>query len=102
MLVVVVIEARAQRGYTQSLKALQDVLSDQKSITFAEVRELLQYRPTESGPKENRFGQTYTFAWFSLFKSGQYQIAVTTGVDDNPYVMSFSTPNSPEEMLPSP
>ncbi|MBL6705657.1 MAG: hypothetical protein ISQ06_06060 [Planctomycetaceae bacterium] len=102
LLVVVGIEARAQRGYTMSLNAFQTAFADAEEVQISldEARRLMVFGPTEvKSPKE--FGPLhyydyYRFSWPSLFKSGEYEITLKVTDNDELAVISFSTPAAPQ------
>tara|TARA_R110002072_G_scaffold303140_2_gene495647 strand:+ start:17747 stop:18547 length:801 start_codon:yes stop_codon:yes gene_type:complete len=101
LLVVAGIEARAQRGYTMSLNAFQAAFADSEEVEISldEARQLMVLGPTEvKSPK--RFGPLhyydyYRFSWFSLFKSGDYEITLKVTDNEELNVTSFSTPAAP-------
>ncbi len=102
LLVVMGIEARAQRGYTMSLDAFQKAFSDGEEIEIAldDARKLMALGPAEvKAPDEHgpfHYYDYYRFSWFSLFKSGDYEITLKVTDDDDLNVVSFSTPAAPQ------
>ena len=113
LLVVMGIEARAQRGYAMSLDTLQTTFSDgeEVEITLDDARKLMSFGPVEvKAPDEHgpyHFYDYYRFSWFSLFKSGDYEITLKVTDNEELTVISFSTPAAPppawmdEPTLPS-
>lgn len=102
LLVVMGIEARAQRGYAMSLDAFQTTFSDgeEVEITLDDARKLMTLGPTEvKAPDEHgpyHYYDYYRFSWFSLFKSGDYEITLKVTDNEELIVVSFSTPAAPE------
>ena len=102
LLVVMGIEARAQRGYAMSLNAFQTAFSDgeEVEITLNDARRLMALGPAEvKAPDEHgpyHYYDYYRFSWFSLFKSGDYEITLKVTDNDELNVISFSTPAAPE------
>lgn len=102
LLVVMGIEARAQRGYAMSLDAFQTTFSDgeEVEITLDDARKLMALGPAEvKAPDEYgpyHFYDYYRFSWFSLFKSGDYEITLKVTDNDELTVISFSTPAAPQ------
>lgn len=99
LLVLLLVEARAQKGYQQSLEKFQDALEDQERefVVLDDARKMMAYFPSESGPEESEGGETYNFSWFSILKSGQYSISVVAVPDENYRITRFATANSPME-----
>ena len=102
LLVVMGIEARAQRGYAMSLDAFQTAFSDAEEVqvSLAEARNLMALGPTEvKAPKEHgsyHYYDYYRFSWPSLFKGGDYEITLKVTANEELNVISFSTPAAPE------
>jgi hypothetical protein len=99
LLVIVGIEARAQRGYSQSLVAVQDAFADNEEvqITLNDARKLMALGPAEVKTRsENQSVDHHQFSWLSLFKSGQYEITLRVVNDEEALVVSFSTPAAAE------
>lgn len=101
LLVAVGIEARAQRGYTMSLDAVQAAFSDNEEvqIELADARKLMTLSPAEIKDADTSgLMDYYRFSWFSLFKSGEYEIILRVSKDGSE-VISFATPAAPEPAL---
>jgi hypothetical protein len=99
LLVVAGIEARAQRGYAVSLEAVQSAFSDSEEVEISldEARQLMALAPTETKqPNVSVAVDYFLFSWFSLFKSGQYEITLRVTSDEEQHVLSFATPAAPE------
>ena len=102
LLVVMGIEARAQRGYAMSLDAFQTAFSDSEEVEVSldDARKLMALGPAEvKAPDEHgpfHYYKYYRFSWFSLFKSGDYEITLKVTDNDELNVISFSTPAAPQ------
>jgi hypothetical protein len=102
LLVVMGIEARAQRGYAMSLDAFQTAFSDGEEVAIAldDARKLMALGPAEvKAPDEHgpfHYYDYYRFSWFSLFKSGDYEITLQVTDNEELNVISFSTPAAPQ------
>jgi hypothetical protein len=112
LLVVMGIEARAQRGYAMSLDAFQTAFSDGEEVEIAldDARKLMALGPAEVKAQDEygpyHYYDYYRFSWFSLFKSGDYEITLKVTDNDELNVISFSTPAAPQpawmnESIPS-
>lgn len=102
LLVIVLIEARAQRGYATSLSEVQAALVDNElaEITLDEARELFALAPSETVEKSDSvYLRHHRFSWFSFFKSGQYEITLDVTPDEEAQVLSFSTPDAAEAVV---
>lgn len=101
LLVVLLIEFRAQQGYTQSLNAVTSAFGERtEDLTLPDVEQLMQFAPAKSGPEAGELRDIYTYSWFSIFRTGQFQLIIeTTQNEDPPIVLSYSTanPESPDE-----
>jgi hypothetical protein len=101
LLVVVGIEARAQRGYAMSLDAVQAAFADNEEvqIELADARKLMTLSPAEvKDANSTGIMDYYRFSWFSLFKSGEYEITLKVS-NDNSEVISFATSAAPDLAL---
>lgn len=104
LLVAVGIEARAQRGYAMSLDAVQAAFADNEEvqIELADARKLMTLSPAEVQDADSSgIMDYYRFSWFSLFKSGEYEITLRVSKDSSE-VISFATPAAPEQALTLP
>jgi len=97
LLAVLLIEARAVRGYTASLAAVQEAMQDNEEtqLTMPQARGLMTLSPKETITQE-KYRTIHEFAWLSLFKSGQYQITIDASLEEPPSVLTFRTPAPPE------
>ena len=98
LLVAVGIEARAQRGYAMSLDAVQAAFADTEEvqIDLADARKLMTLSPAEVKDADaSGLMDYYQFSWFSLFKSGEYEITLRVSKDSSE-VISFATSAAPE------
>lgn len=101
LLVVVAFEFRAQRGYAQTLEALNASTTDEEhETTFVQARQLLAFAPAVSAPVSSGMSDEYTCSWYSLFKPGQYEIKLVTSRDKEPILLAFTTSNAPPEPEP--
>lgn len=101
LLVAVGIEARAQRGYATSLDAVQSAFSDNEEvqIDLADARKLMVLSPAEAKDSDSSgIMDFYRFSWFSLFKSGEYEITLKVSKDSSE-VVSFATQAAPDLAL---
>lgn len=101
LLVAVGIEARAQRGYGMSLDAVQAAFADNEEVQMdlADARKLMALSPAEIKDSDSSgIMDFYRFSWFSLFKSGEYEITLRVSKDSSE-VVSFATPAAPEPAL---
>jgi hypothetical protein len=99
LLVVAGIETRAQRGYAMSLEAVQSAFSDNEEveISLSDARQLMVLAPAETKQLNVSLAvDNFRFSWFSLFKSGQYEITFRVTSDEEQQVVSFATPAAPE------
>lgn len=104
LLVAVGIEARAQRGYAMSLDAVQTAFADNEEvqIELADARKLMTLSPAEVKDADaSGLMDFHRFSWFSLFKSGEYEITLTVSKGSSE-VISFATPAAPEPALTLP
>ena len=102
LLVVALIEARALRGYGTSLSAVQAALANDEEvqITLDDARELMAFGPSESIRESNSaFLKHHQFSWFSLFKSGQYELTLDITADEEALVLGFSTPEAADQVV---
>lgn len=101
LLVAVGIEARAQQGYAMSLDAVQAAFADTEEvqIDLADARKLMTLSPAEVKDSDvSGLMDYYRFSWFSLFKSGKYEITLRVSKDSSE-VISFATSAAPEPAL---
>ena len=101
LLVTVGIEARAQQGYANSLDAVQAAFADTEEvqIDLADARKLMTLSPVEVKDADaSGLMDYYQFSWFSLFKSGEYEITLRVSKDSSE-VISFATSAAPESGL---
>jgi hypothetical protein len=101
LLVTVLIEARAQRGYATSLSALQAALAvnEESQISLNGARALMAFGPSETTEESGRMQvDCHVFSWFSVFKSGQYEITLDVSSDADREVLNVTTSSAPEEV----
>jgi hypothetical protein len=105
---VMLFEARASFGYSNSLKTLSKKLGDDgNDVEFkvSQVRSMLSGQPSEIVvPRETRFHRFVELKWASLFKDYRVLLQVDKSGDD-PIVLGFQTPDSEEPQVtvdPSP
>ena len=102
LLVVVAIEARAQRGYAMSLDAVQSAFADNEEVQLqlADARKLMTLSQAEVKDADSSgIMDYYRFSWLSLFKSGEYEITLRVSKDNSEEVISFATPAAPDLAL---
>ncbi|QDU49301.1 hypothetical protein [Gimesia panareensis] len=82
LLGVVLIEYRAKQNYDATVSALQEVANGERDIPINEARNLMVGYSQSEGPVPNQQGlNTYHYQWFSLLKSGTYQITLVENKD---------------------
>lgn len=103
LLAVLLVEARAVRGYTTSLAAVQEAMQDNEKaeLTMPQARALMALSPKETITRE-KHRTVHEFAWLSLFKSGQYVLTIDASLEEPPSVLTFRTPAPPESDEPAP
>ena len=104
LLLVVLMEYRAKQGYAKTLEALNTTTEkaekEDVETTLAAARELFALSPRMSGPVQDGSVDRYTCSWFSLFKSGSYEITLVASRDKEPILLEFTTPTPPDEPAP--
>ncbi len=101
LLVVVMLEFRAQRGYAQTLEALNaSTANEEHETTLQEAMQVLTMSPTVSDPVPSGPYNNIDCSWFSLCKSGQYKITLVCSRDKEPVLLAFTTPNPEPEPEP--
>lgn len=96
LLVIVFIEYRAKQSYDTSVSALQEVANGVRDVSIDEARNLMAGFSQQEGPQPNDQGlNTYQYQWFSLFKSGTYQLTLTENKDHT--LKSFDGPAFAED-----
>ena len=101
LLVVVMLEFRAQRGYAQTLDALNTYATNEEhETTLGEAMQVLALSPAVSDPVLSGPYNHIDCTWFSLCKNGQYRITLVCSRDKEPVLLSFTTPNPPPEPEP--
>jgi hypothetical protein len=84
-----------------SLDSVQAAFADNEEvqIELADARKLMTLSPAEvKDANSSGIMDYYRFSWFSLFKSGEYEITLRVS-KDNSEVISFTTPAAPEPAL---
>lgn len=82
LLGVVLIEYRAKQNYDATVSALQKVANGMRDIPIDEARNLMVGYSQTEGPVPNEQGlNMYHYQWFSLLKSGTYQITLVENKD---------------------
>lgn len=87
-----------------SLDAVQAAFADNEEvqIELADARKLMTLSPAEVQDADSSgIMDYYRFSWFSLFKSGEYEITLRVSKDSSE-VISFATPAAPEQALTLP
>jgi hypothetical protein len=98
LLAVLLIELRAQQGYSHTLQALSTHLdSDDADMPLAEAKSLLALSPALSAPVPVAGTDEIKCSWFSLFKKGQYEITLIISREKEPVLLSYTTPAPPED-----
>ncbi len=101
LLVVVMLEFRAQRGYAQTLDALNaSTANEEHETTLNEAMQVLTLSPAVSDPVPFGPYDHVHCSWFSLCKSGQYKITLVCSRDKEPVLLAFTTPIPPSEPEP--
>ncbi len=101
LLVVVMLEFRAQRGYAQTLDALNaSTANEEHETTLNEAMQVLTLSPAVSDPVPFGPYDHVHCSWFSLCKSGQYKITLVCSRDPEPVLLAFTTPSPPLEPEP--
>lgn len=98
LLVVTLLELRAQQGYARTLEALGNRLDeDDEDVTLEQAKPLLAFSPALSEPVPAIGSNEIKCSWFSLFKKGQYEITLIVSKEKKPVLLSFKTAALPEE-----
>ena len=102
LLVVVMLEFRAQRGYAQTLEALNvSTANEEHETTLNEALQVLTLSPAVGDPVPSGSYNHIDCTWFSLCKNGQYKITLVCSRDKEPVLLSFTTTNPPPEPEPA-
>lgn len=98
LFVVVLIEARAQYGYSQSLAAIQAAVEDPEEarVTRNQVLAMMAFGPAERAGEQTELVDQRVYSWLSLFKSGQFEITVDFSNDEEAQLLTFATAEAPE------
>lgn len=98
LLVVTLLELRAQQGYARTLEALGNRMDeDDEDVTLEQAKPLLAFSPALSEPVPAIGSNEIKCSWFSLFKKGQYEITLIVSKEKKPVLLSFKTAALPEE-----
>lgn len=99
LLLVVLVEARAQYGYSQSLEAIRSAMDDpeEAQVSLEDVRGMMAFAPSERDGEHTSLVNKRVFSWPSIFKSGQFEITVDVSNDEESQVLTFATAGAPEE-----
>lgn len=82
LLGIVFVEYRAKQAYDATVQNLQKVTNGTRDVTMDEARKLMVNYSGEQGPTPNAQGfPTYTYKWFSLFRSGTYRLTLVANKD---------------------
>ncbi len=101
LLVIVMLEFRAQHGYAQTLDALNaSAANEEHETTLNEAMQVFTLSPAVSDPVPFGPYDHVHCSWFSLFKSGQYKITLVCSRDKEPVLLAFTTPSPPPEPEP--
>jgi hypothetical protein len=101
LLLIVVVEFRAQRGYSKSLEAFSNAAdSDDYTLTMSEAESFMVMAPGREHTAVNGIENTYAYTWLSLFKYGQFQLNVVYTSGDDPSLLRFWTGSGHDPMTP--
>jgi hypothetical protein len=97
LLGVVVVEYRAKQGYDATISNLQSASDGTRDVSMDEARKLVVGASRVTGPVANAQGlETYTYSWFSLFRSRMYQLTLVTARDQKT-LLTFDAPAFAED-----
>ena len=99
LLLVVLMEARAQQGYGKSLAALQEKIDIGEGLNLSDARACMFMMPETAGPSKTKDFEVYDFKWFSLFRWGQYELSLRVVPGDENSVAAYATAKRPEAEL---
>ncbi|MCA8992519.1 MAG: hypothetical protein KDA88_11090 [Planctomycetaceae bacterium] len=102
LLCIVLVELHAKQGYDSTRKALEELSQDDsREVTFDEARSTVALFPSvkKIAPEGDSNETKYQYSWFSIFKSGQYEIALRVADEGKEEVLflGFETAVPPEE-----
>lgn len=102
LLGIVLVEFLAKRGYDSTYAALTELSKDDtREVPLAEAQSAVALFPSmEKVAAEGDSNVTeYRYSWFSIFKSGQYEISLQVADDGKPeaLLLGFVTAAAPEE-----
>src|SRR5690606_17283101 len=99
LVAIVVIEYRAKTGFAASVKALEDAANDiTRDVTYADAQGMMQGYTSVAG-REEQGHQVHDYAWFSVFKNGDYNIKLIGSRDKEPLLYTFLTPIMEQELI---
>jgi hypothetical protein len=102
LLLVVAIEFRAQRGYSQTLESFSNASDDgDVDLPMANAESFMVMFPQRQQTAVNGIEHTYAYTWMSLFKSGQFQLNVVYTAGDDPSMLRYWTGSGFDPMTPT-
>ncbi|MDA1015700.1 MAG: EF-hand domain-containing protein, partial [Planctomycetota bacterium] len=99
LLLLALMEARAQQGYGNSLAALQAKIDEGKGITLEDAQACMAMVPETSGPTKTKDHEVYDFKWFSLLRWGQFELSLRVLPGDKNLVAAYATAKQPDAEL---
>lgn len=92
LLVLVAVEYRAQRGYSNSVAAIQAATADRElDLPMLEAEQLISMSPGRELTAENGIERTYCYSWPSVFKRNQFLLNVVYARDDGNSLLRYWT-----------
>ena len=103
LLIIVAIEFRAQKGYTDTLEKIRIATEDgEKEISLEEVTGLLTLSPSSFLESENGIESTTCYSWFSVFKNGQFKLNIVATKTEPRQMLRYFTGSDGDPMTVKP